>query len=193
MTDGYGLSGTRDLPMQQKTDDTSTTDGALEPLKDRLAKNPDGIVERIAKEYGVSTLAVIEALPDHHRTLIDGALFSDMMKELESWGEVLFIVHTADIVLECVGKIPPGSSSHGYYNIHGDSPIGGHIRADRCTRIAFLSRPFMGRASCSVQFFNGDGEAMFKVFVRRDEKRELRTDQLALFEAARTRFATAKS
>jgi putative heme iron utilization protein len=44
-----------------------------------------------------------------------------------------------------------------------------------------------------VQFFNGDGEAMFKVFVRRDEKRELRTDQLALFEAARTRFATAKS
>ena len=174
--------------MQQKSEGAATDDATLEPLKDRLAKNPDGIVERIAKEYGVSTLAVIEALPEHHRTLIDGGQFADMMKELESWGEILFIVHTADIVLECVGAIPPGSSSHGYYNIHGDSPIGGHIRADRCARIAFLSRPFMGRASCSVQFFNGDGEAMFKVFVRRDEKRELRADQLAQFEAARIRF-----
>jgi hypothetical protein len=31
----------------------------------------------------------------------------------------------------------------------------------------------MGRESRSVQFFNGAGEAMFKVFVRHDEKREL--------------------
>ena len=52
----------------------------LEPLKERLAKNPDGIVERIAREYGVSTLAVVESLPEHHRTLIDGAKFAEVMK-----------------------------------------------------------------------------------------------------------------
>lgn len=172
-----------------QTNGAATTETSLEPLRDRLAKNPDGIVERIAREYGVSTLAVVESLPDQHRTLIDGIHFADVMKELESWGEVLFIVHTADIVLECVGRVPSGSFSHGYYNIHGDSPIGGHIRAERCARIAFLSRPFMGRSSASIQFFNGDGEAMFKVFVRRDEKRELRADQLALFEAARNRYS----
>lgn len=165
--------------------DTVTT---LEPLKERLAKNPDGIIERIAREYGVSTLAVVESLPVTHRTLIDGTHFADVMKEFEGWGEILFIVHTADIVLECVGRIPPGSFSHGYYNIHGDSPIGGHIRAENCTRIAFLSRPFMGRASASIQFFSGQGEAMFKVFVRRDEKRELLTEQLARFEALRASY-----
>jgi heme iron utilization protein len=159
----------------------------LEPLRERLAKNPDGIIERIAREYGVSTLAVVEALPAAHRTIITGELFAEVMKELESWGEILFIVHTPDIVLECAGTIPPGSFGRGYYNIHGDSPIAGHIRAEACTRIVFLSRPFMGRQSCSIQFFNGDGEAMFKVFVRRDEKRELLAEQVAKFEALRER------
>ncbi len=110
------------------------------------------------------------------------------MSDITTWGEVLFIVHTADIVLECAGTLPPGTSSHGYYNIHGDSPIGGHIRADRCARIGFLMRPFMGRESRSVQFFNGAGEAMYKIFVRRDEKREMRADQLAKFEALRVRL-----
>jgi hypothetical protein len=111
------------------------------------------------------------------------------MSDITGWGEVLFIVHTPDIVLECVGELPPGSFSHGYYNIHGKSPIGGHIRAERCARIAFLTRPFMGRPSCSVQFFNGAGEAMFKIFVRRDDKRELLSDQFARFEALRARLA----
>jgi putative heme utilization carrier protein HutX len=171
------------------TNSDSIVEAPLEPLHERLAKNPDGIVERIAREYGVSTLAVVEALPAAHRTLIKGELFAEVMKELESWGEILFIVHTPDIVLECAGTIPPGSFGRGYYNIHGDSPIGGHIRAEACARIVFLARPFMGRHSCSIQFFNGDGEAMFKVFVRRDEKRELLADQVAKFEAMRAKHA----
>lgn len=47
----------------------------------------------------------------------------------------------------------------------------------------------MGRQSMSIQFFNGDGEAMFKVFVRRDENRELNAEQVAKFEATRARYA----
>ena len=49
------------------------------------------------------------------------------MQDVTTWGEILFIVHTADIVLECAGTLPPGSFGHGYFNMHGDSPIGGHI------------------------------------------------------------------
>ena len=48
-----------------------------------------------------------------------------------AWGKILFIVHTADIVLECEGELPPGTYGRGYYNVHGDSPIGGHIRAGK--------------------------------------------------------------
>ena len=41
----------------------------------------------------------------------------------------------------------------------------------------------MGRLSASIVFFNVDGGIMFKVFVGRDEKRELLADQLAKFRA----------
>jgi len=88
-------------------------------------------------------------------------------------------------VLECEGVLPPGSFGRGYFNLQGDSPIGGHIRAARCREIAFVSRPFMGRLSHSIQFFNFDGDAMFKIFVRRDEARNLIAAQVAAFDALR--------
>jgi heme iron utilization protein len=97
----------------------------------------------------------------------------------------VFVVHTPDIVLECEGPIPPGTFGRGYFNLHGDSPIGGHIKAENCKTIAFVMRPFMGRESRSIQFFNAGGEAIFKIFVRRDEARELVGDQVKLFDELR--------
>jgi len=114
-----------------------------------------------------------------------GDRFEELWADLRTWGSVLFIVHTDDIVLECEGALPSGTSGHGYFNIHGDSPIGGHIKASNCTRIAFVDRPFHGRRSCSVQFLNATGNAMFKIFVRRDESHELLSDQVKLFEIMR--------
>lgn len=161
------------------------TEAVARSLAERLAQNPDGVLERIAAEHGVSTMDVVAALPTEHRTIVSGTLFQDVMTDLEAWGEVLFIVHTPDIVLECAGSIPPGSVGRGYYNLHGDSPIGGHIRYEACESIAFVSRPFMGRHSCLIQFFNGTGEAMFKVFVRRDKDRKLLPEQIAKLETIR--------
>lgn len=158
------------------------------PLGERLAKNPDGILEQIAREYDVSTLDVVRALPVEHRTLTGPEAFADILTNVGTWGPVLFIVHTADIVLECEGPVPPGTFGRGYYNLHGDSPIGGHIRAENCAQIAFVSRPFMGRSSCSIQFFNGQGEAMFKIFVRRDAERNLLAEQVQQFEALRSTY-----
>jgi len=155
-------------------------------LAEKLAANPDGVLERIAREHNVSTFDVVQALPAEHRTIVSADRFTDVMQALTQWGDVLFIVHTPDIVLECKGSLPPGSYSQGYFNIHGASPIGGHIKSDNCRHIAFVSRPFMGRASRSVQFFNEAGEAMFKVFVRRDEARELLPEQVAKFDALRS-------
>lgn len=165
----------------------SASDGVS--LAERLAKNPDGVLERIAVEHGVSTKDVVAALPEAHQTFVSGERFQEVMSDLQAWGEVLFIVHTPDIVLECVGRIPPGTIGRGYFNLHGDSPIGGHIRYEACSSIAFVSRPFMGRQSCSIQFFNAAGEAMFKVFVRRDAERNLLPDQVARFEALRAHLA----
>jgi putative heme utilization carrier protein HutX len=156
--------------------------------RDRLAAKPDGAIEAVASETGLPTQAVLELTPRKERIFIAAEQFEAVWTELASWGEVLFIVHTMDIVCEIVGTLPPGTFGHGYFNIHGDSPIGGHIRAANCRAIYLVDRPFHGRRSCSVQFFNAAGEAMFKVFVRRDAARELLPDQLKKFEALKGRF-----
>jgi heme iron utilization protein len=168
---------------------TEANPAARPPLAERLRVNADGILEQIARDYAVSTFEVVRALPAEHRDIVPGARFEEVLRDLTEWGEVLFLVHTPDLVLECAGKVPPGSFGRGYFNLHGDSPISGHIKADACTRIAFVSRPFMGRPSCSLQFFNAAGEPMFKVFVRRDSDRNLIAGQVARFEALRLRLA----
>ncbi|MFZ5674955.1 MAG: heme utilization cystosolic carrier protein HutX [Pseudomonadota bacterium] len=156
-------------------------------VAEALKAKPDGVLEMIAAQCGVPLRRVFDELPHGAALQVAGGRFAEIWQELTTWGDVLFIVHTSDIVLECKGLLPPGTIAQGYFNIHGDSPIGGHIKADRCAAIYFIDRLFHGRRSCSVQFINGDGEAMFKVFVRRDEKRELIADQLALFEALRAK------
>lgn len=148
-----------------------------------LAAKPDGVVENIARECGVPSQIVLEALPGEYRTFVPAERFEAIWQKMTGWGKVLFIVHTADIVLECEGSLPPGAFGHGYFNIHGDSPIGGHIKAANCAAIYLVDRPFHGRRSCSVQFYNASGEAMFKVFVRRDKERALIGEQLVQFEA----------
>src|SRR5262245_65065245 len=159
------------------------------PLAERLRQSADGILEQVAREYGVSTFEVVRALPAEHRTVVAGSRFEEVLRAVTDWGEVLFLVHTPDIVLECAGKVPPGSFGRGYFNLHGDSPISGHIKADNCAHIAFVSRPFMGRASCSLQFFNASGEPMFKIFVRRDQERNLIGEQVARFETLRRQLS----
>jgi heme iron utilization protein len=154
-----------------------------------LLEKPDGILETVAGKCEASLWQVFQRLPAGQAVAIAGDRFEELWAGLTTWGTVLFIVHTKDIVLECEGALPPGTSSHGYFNIHGDSPIGGHIKASNCARIVFVDRAFHGRRSCSVQFLNAAGNAIFKVFVRRDVQRKLLVDQLKNFESARKQFS----
>jgi hypothetical protein len=60
-------------------------------------------------------------------------------------------------VFETKAPPPPGNEARGYFNIHGENPLGGHLRIARCAAIYFIDRPFFGRRSCSLQFVNLDG------------------------------------
>lgn len=153
-----------------------------------LAEKPDGIVEAIATNAGVTPAEILEILPKGAAVIAPKENFLDIWTELTSWGVVLFLVHTDDIVAEIDGVLPAGSEGHGWFNIHGDSPIGGHIKKDNCASITFVDRAFHGRRSCSIWFMNAKGSAMFKVFVKRDANRELIGEQLAKFEALRDKY-----
>lgn len=156
----------------------------VDRVREAIAAQPDGVLEEIGRREGVAYREVLDALPEGQALAIPGTAFEEVWASLAAWpGDVTFIVHTEDGVFETRGTIPPGSYGRGYFNIHSDSPIGGHIRADRCAAIYLVDRPFFGRRSCSVQFVNQQGTAMFKIFVGRGPDRELDATQLGLFEA----------
>jgi hypothetical protein len=167
-------------------------DGSLNAVRDALRENPDGVLEMIADAHSVSYRTVLDCLPPENAAKTSVESFDQIWDDLTTWGHVVFIVHTADGVFETACTIPPGSYARGYFNIHGDSPLGGHLKIERCAAIYFVDRPFFKRRSCSVQFINGDGQAMFKIFVARDEEKNLKPDQLARFDTLRAAIAAEK-
>jgi putative heme utilization carrier protein HutX len=152
-----------------------------------LRAKPDGVLEQVAERHGLSIADVLRLLPTGEAVAVAGDRFAEIWSELGSWGEVLFLLHGVNGVFEIRSALPPGTFARGFFNIHGETPLGGHIRADRCRSIVFVDRPFFGRRSCSLWFLDGDGAAMFKVFVARDAARDLDADQLARFEDLRAR------
>ncbi len=153
-----------------------------------LAANPGVVIEAAAKEHGVTPREIVEALPAAMRRFAPAGAFIDAMNDIATWGEVTLIVHTDDGIMEFTGPIPPGEVRRGYFNLMGRTGFHGHLRHERCAGLAFLERPFMGKSSASVLYFNVDGGIMFKVFVGRDETRALRSEQLARFHALADRL-----
>lgn len=171
--------------MNPNPDDLRAALGAA--LVDLHAKQ-DGVLEAIADKHGLKMRDVLGLLPAPWAKPVPGSAFEDIWGALTCWGEVLFLLHDRNGVFEIRTALPPGKSGQGFFNIHGDAPLGGHLRADRCAEIWFVDRSFFGKRSCSLQFLDHDGDVMFKVFVARDDARELDAHQLTFFTALRARW-----
>ncbi|KIZ43741.1 MULTISPECIES: heme utilization cystosolic carrier protein HutX [Rhodopseudomonas] len=152
-------------------------------LKSYMADHADAVIEDVARQRKVSPRAVLEALPSGMARFAAGASFAAAMQDIAQWGEVTLIVHTDDAIFEFTGAIPPGEIGRGYFNLMQPKGLHGHLRHERCAAVAFIERPFMGKATAFIAFLNVDGGIMFKVFVGRDEAHALRGDQLARFNA----------
>lgn len=173
-------------------DSLSTDPNTEAAVRKALRENPDGVLESVAAAHSVSYRSVLDCLAAENAAVASKDKFDRIWEDLTSWGDVVFIVHTEDGVFETACRIPAGTHARGYFNIHGDSPLGGHLKIERCAAIYFVDRPFFKRRSCSIQFLNGEGQAMFKIFVGRDEARNLKPDQVARFEKLRAETASHK-
>lgn len=171
-------------------DSVSPDANAEAAVRDALRENPDGVLEAVAAAHSVSYRTVLNCLAAENAAVATSDKFDRIWEDLTTWGDVVFIVHTEDGVFETACTIPAGTHGRGYFNIHGDSPLGGHLKIERCAGIYFIDRPFFKRRSCSIQFINGDGQAMFKIFVGRDENKALRPEQVARFEKLRAETAS---
>lgn len=148
-------------------------------LQDFLKTEPDGTLEAIAGQYNTTLLEVVKNLPSH--TLVAGDKFDTVWDTVCEWGKVTTLVHSADVILEFTGELPSGFHRHGYFNLRGKKGMTGHIKAENCTHIALVERKFMAMDTASILFFNVAGNAMFKIFLGRDDHRQLLAEQVDAF------------
>jgi len=152
------------------------------------------IKQYLSEKKGVATIMAARALNVPEREIVRSldeesfevsvSKFNEVMDEISTWGEILMIVTNGSVIFEVKGELPKGKYSHGMFNLHSDtSPIGGHFMADKFDSIHFVSRPFMGKQSLSVQVYDKEGNASFKIHVGRDENYELKQDQVEKFNA----------
>ncbi|WP_347268460.1 heme utilization cystosolic carrier protein HutX [Paracoccus sp. (in: a-proteobacteria)] len=152
-----------------------------------IAENPAGAIEDIAAKAGVTPLAVLGALPAGEVVSLPGTLFTEVMEDITTWGEITFIVNTSNIIFEVKAPLGHGKVGSGMFNLH-DKAIGGHIHYQKCDCIAFVRRKFFGMDTASMQFYAKDGSCMFKIYLGRDESRALKAEQLAAMDALQARL-----
>lgn len=148
-------------------------------LQQFLMTEPDGTLEAIATQFNTTLLEVVKHLP--LSSVVSGQQFDTIWDNVIQWGNVTTLVRTKDVILEFSGELPSGFHRHGYFNLRGKKGMTGHIKAENCYSIALIERKFMGMDTASILFLNQDGEAMFKIFLGRDEHRTLLSEQLTAF------------
>ncbi|WP_321532116.1 heme utilization cystosolic carrier protein HutX [uncultured Desulfuromonas sp.] len=157
-------------------------------IRDRL-KDPKTMPFAIAKELDVSDQDVYAAMPGDMAVAAPISHFKYIWDELSRWEKATFIAMTPGMVVEVSGPLPAGKEGHGFFNLHAPScSLGGHILLNNLGAVYFVSRPFMGKESHSVQFFDTDGRHAFAVYVGRDESRQLLAESAASFMRMKTAF-----
>ena len=99
---------------------TGSPTSDVEAIRASLRKQPDGVLDDVARRHGVSLRVVLDLLTGAAAKPASGARFVDIWGDLVDWGPVTFIVHTEDGVFETKAPLPPGNEARGYFNIHGE-------------------------------------------------------------------------
>ena len=158
-------------------------------IKDLLTINPELTTLEIAKELKISEYEVLQNIDKNIAKAVDSKHFDEIIEDISTWGKILMIKITPSFVIEINDNMPLGTYGHGYYNFDSkESSILGHLKVSNIDKIIFLSKKHRGMISHSVVFYDVKGEHIFKVFVRRDENRELLVSQVEKFVALKSKF-----
>lgn len=153
--------------MMKNTVSSRLTQGLVSALEQ---KKP-WMLESLAREFNVTEKDVALALPEEMCAFTSGDNFVKVWEGLGAWEKAVFIVQHEGHVMEIACRIPAGTMGRGFYNLRSGEALGGHLRADAVSDIAFLSMPFMGLESHSVQFFHAGGRVAFAVYAGRENHR----------------------
>lgn len=159
-------------------------------IRHAVQNEPKLMPRDLAARLAVPEGAVLQALPADMRRFARPDTFDQVWQAMTAWSCVTIIAITPGLVLEYKGTLPGGKHAHGMFNLHADGhPLGGHFFIRRLGALCFLSKPFFGLESHSVQFFDHDGALMCAVYVGR-EGRELIAEVREAFMVLREQVCT---
>ncbi|HHG3579005.1 TPA: heme utilization cystosolic carrier protein HutX [Vibrio parahaemolyticus] len=149
-----------------------------------LEQEPQLLPAAMAERLGVTEFDVVATLPQEMVVIAPGEQVQTILESLVGFGPVTTIVHSFGSIFEVKAPFPKGKVARGYYNLMGrEGELHGHLKLDNVKNIALVSKPFMGRESHYFGFFSECGSNIFKVYLGRDEKRELIAEQVTAFRA----------
>lgn len=156
-------------------------------LKDNVAQlieqEPTLLPAAIADKLSISEFEAVAALPNEMVAVTNGESAQSILEGLVGFGQVTTIVHSFGSIFEVKAPFPKGKLARGYYNLMGkQGELHGHLKLDNIKNIALVSKPFMGRESHYFGFFCEQGNNIFKIYLGRNDKRELIPEQVAQFK-----------
>ncbi|WP_229620935.1 heme utilization cystosolic carrier protein HutX [Vibrio parahaemolyticus] len=159
-------------------------DSIKQQVEALLEQEPQLLPAAMAERLGVTEFDVVAALPQEMIAIAPGEQAQTILESLVGFGPVTTIIHSFGSIFEVKAPFPKGKVARGYYNLMGrEGELHGHLKLDNVKNIALVSKPFMGRESHYFGFFSECGSNIFKVYLGRDEKRELIAEQVTAFRA----------
>ncbi len=171
-----------------------TTTTLTEQVSALLAENASMLPADMAVTLSVSEGEVVRAMPADYQTWVDGQHAETVLMQVAGWdGPVTAIVHSGGSIFEVKAPFPKGKIAYGYYNLMGKpGEMHGHLKLERMAGIAFVSKPFRGKTTHYIGFFTEQGDSIFKIYLGRDEKRQLLDNQIDAFNQLKTQLATSQ-
>src|SRR5437764_13090197 len=137
-----------------------------EHVRAAVANNPRKMTLQLARDLGVPEVEVVRAFPPERVTELDVSRWEDLLRRLEPLGTVRVLVSNGAATVEVDGRFGGFSTTGEFFNVQTDT-LDMHLRHQNLAAVFAVEKPghMDGMATRSLQFFDRDGAAAFKVFL----------------------------
>jgi len=135
-------------------------------VRTALESAPNAMFLQLSRSLGVPEEQVVRSLPEGWARELDIGRWEELLRRLADLGEVHVIVSNGAATLESVGTFGGFSTWGEFFNVQS-ATLDMHIRWPNLGAVFTLVKPshMTGKKTFSVQFFDKEGHAAFKVFL----------------------------
>ncbi len=138
----------------------------VESIRAALRAAPSQMTLQLARQLGVPEVEVIRAMPDDRAVELDSARWEEVLRALEAFGKVHVIVSNGAVTCEVTGQFGGFSTWGEFFNVQTKT-LDLHVRWPQLATVFAVEKPghMDGVNTLSVQFYDRQGAAAFKVFL----------------------------